>query len=167
MKELDVNKLYQLAGERARLLETALDRLTDLIAENFQLKMFFEDIGVKAEHKLQILKEVYPDVPPLMLDFFQLLVANDMMNRLNCVRQKYRELVSLNSRTQMVEIASATALTPAQKEQIEKYLGHGNRTRYRLRPDIIGGVRIHWQDGRYLDATLSGALKQLEVQLLV
>lgn len=167
MKEINVEKLYQLAGNRALELESALNHLADLLADNFQLKVFFEDTGVRAEHKILILKEVYPTAPVILQDLLKLLIANDLMSCLNWLQRKFRTVVSHHTGTQVVEIVSVTPLSQSQKERLSSFLGAGNRLRFRLRSEVIGGIEVRWEDGRYLDATLAGALKQLEVELLV
>ena len=165
MREIDVFKLYELASNNAVKLDEELYRFSRLLYHNFELKTFFEDGSIPAEARKKMLVELHPDSSTLMRELIGLLIDQDLIRQLGWLAHHYSELISRKTGAPLVEITSAQVLPEDQKKEIMRFTE--GRRRFEVDPAIIGGVRIKWEDGRYLDASLKGRLEALKEEILV
>ncbi|MDD4179521.1 MAG: F0F1 ATP synthase subunit delta [Candidatus Margulisbacteria bacterium] len=162
MKEIDVERLYEIAGKDALQMERELFYFSSLLLKQLELKRFLTDSGVAAKNKIAVFEEVYPDCSPRFHALFCFLIDQGLVQRIHWLAQKFSEQVSLKNKTCYLKVTSAERLTEAELDKIRAYAGGNYRFLFELDPGIIGGIRLNWEDGRQIDISLSAALEQLK-----
>ncbi len=165
MKEIDVAKLFDLAGSGAVALEGEIYRFSRMVRHDFDLKLFFESGAVPAQNKKSLLRDLLPRSSALFFDLVGLLIDEDLFRSLGWLEKEYSRMVSRRTGTSLVEVTSGRELTAEEAGRIERELA--GRLRFEVDPAIIGGIKIKWEDGRSLDASLAGALEKLKEEILV
>lgn len=127
--------------------------------------------AVNKKRKAAIVRRIADDAgfDRLIRNFLAVIAAHRRMHELKAILQSFREVVDERLGWVRAEIASASELTPEQRNQIEKSLGAklGKfiRAEYRVDPSLLGGIRANVASKEY-DATLRGKLDSLRGQLL-
>lgn len=165
MKEIDLEKLYDLAGSRAVALEEELYHFSRMLFHDFELKLFFENGAIPPANKKLLLPELFPRASSLFIDLVDLLIDEELFRRLGWLEREYSKLISRKTGTKLVEITSGREMSEDEKKMIGRSLE--GRLRFEDDPKIIGGIKIKWEDGRYLDASLAGILDKLKEEILV
>jgi F0F1-type ATP synthase delta subunit len=167
VKELDLLKLYQIAGAEAGALEGELHDLAYRLLRDLKLKAFWNDSAIPLKPKKDIFGELYPDVSAIFSRLFVLLVTEGLIGKVPWLAGKYSELVSSQTGIRSVVVKSARPLAEAARTEIAKKIGPGHRLEFRVRPELIGGIKVQWENGRRIDASLSGLLSNMKEELLV
>lgn len=167
MKVLDVDKLYQIAGSDSEKLEEELCDFAGQLSQNLELKGIFEAETLSSTDKMSLFKELYPQSSSLFRRLIGLLIKEKLFSKLNWLAEEFSKLAAQKSGRQSVEVISALTLTPKEREGLQAALGEKAHLRYRIDERIIGGLRLHWEEGRVFDASLEGFLKQMKEQILV
>ncbi|MFH1386343.1 MAG: F0F1 ATP synthase subunit delta [bacterium] len=165
MKEIDVEKLYDLAGKDALQLERELYRFSYALNSDLDLKYFFVDNGVSEKNKRTVLADLFPAASRVFRDLFNLLLREELLERLSWLANKYSEVVSKKTATEYLEVTSAV---PLLNENVFKAIKPDKiRYRFKVDPKIIGGLKLKWEDGRYYDSTLQGEIEAIKEALIV
>ncbi len=164
MKEIDLQRLYEICGERAAGLEQEIYEFLSLLDHNFDLKVFLEDPGITAERKKELLQGLLDDRSPLFLQLLFLLIEEGMIKQVRPLAAEFTAFISAKTGTQYIKVISASMLTGEEKERIKKKLGP-SRVRYEVDPLLIGGLMIKWEGGQFMDASFAGNLKELKEKI--
>lgn len=167
MREIDVEKLYELAGSEAATLEGELHDLAHRLLRDLKLKAFWSNYAVPAKQKLALFREIHPDATETFCQLFTLLSNEMLISRVPWLSAKYSEIVSRRTGIRSVVVKSARQLSPVEMEAVKNQVGPGHRLEFRVRPELIGGINIQWANGRRIDASLSGLLAEMKEELLV
>ncbi|OGB89755.1 ATP synthase F1 subunit delta [candidate division WOR-1 bacterium RIFCSPHIGHO2_01_FULL_53_15] len=166
MKEIDLEKLYEIAGKEALTIESELNSLAKLLVKNFELRTFFENATFSKEAKTKLLAEVMPGVSVLFRNLIGLLIDENMEKAAIKLSERFTQLAARKTGTVFAEVAAAAALSEGEKKKIVDWLGGQVNLREEIDPDLIGGVKIFTSDGKYFDGTLSGALENLKESII-
>lgn len=167
MKEIDLAQLYSLVKKEAVGLEAEMHFLSGQMLASLNLRWFLKDQAVTKADKIKVVVELLPKASKHFKDLLSLLIEAGLINRLPVLAQQFSELVSRETGQQYLEIKSARALPALSKDKLVKEYGDKYRLRFLEDKNVIGGLRMKWEDGRYFDATVSGELEALKEALLV
>lgn len=167
MKAIDLDKLYRIAGKKVFELENELHAFSGLLLKNFDLKYFFGDVSVPPENKKKLFSRLFPKASKLFKNLVNLLIKEGLTRKMTSLSDGFTRMVSQRKNVDFVDVISALPLTKDELSNIKSSIGENVRMRAFVDPSIIGGARIKWSDGRFLDVSVSGFLKQLKEEMLV
>jgi len=167
MKEIDIEKLHELAGDKAAELESELRNFVRLLRREFELKTFFEDPAVETEGKMKLLNDIYPRASGFFRDLVEFLIKEDLVKRIGNLSEAYSKLISRRTGTSFADVVSARPLSEDELGKIKEYIGKGFRLHLEVNQKLIGGYRIICEDGMYVDISLAGFLSELKETILV
>lgn len=163
--------LYDLALEEqldSSILEE-LELLAQAFAEDPQYVKLLSSPLVPKEERLQVLNRNFEGkVQPYLLNFLRILCERGEMGQFfNCTTEFRSRYDKQHGITQAVAI-TALPLTDAQmqamKQRLETATGKTVRLKNRVDAAVLGGVRLE-MDGKQLDGTVQGRLKELQSRL--
>lgn len=166
MKEIDLAKLYELAGADLLPLEEKLHAFSLLLRRNFELRIFFEDETVPQEGKKKLLTSLFPEDQSIFRQLLDFLVEQGLEKRLIGLASALTDLVASRQGIVFVDVESAYPLETELLPEISKLVGGKVRFRQRLRSDLIGGFKFLTSDKRFFDGTLKHSLNDLRKELL-
>jgi len=166
MKEVNLNKLLDIAGEQAGGLEMEMLSFSDLLSRNFELRTFLEDNSIPGANKEKLFAALLPHVSDLFRQLFNLLVEQSLMPRFAALTSSFSGLVSRKTATQLLEVTSARELAASERARIQSFIKDRVRFYFKSDPTLLGGVRLHWEDGRFLDLSFSCSLEQLKEKII-
>jgi ATP synthase F1 delta subunit len=166
MKEIDLEKLFEIASEGALSLEEELSSFAKLLRRNFELRLFWESVSYSKEDKKKLLLEIFPEATELFRDLIYLLIDRGWEKKILELSQDFTRLVSEKLSINFVEIKSAFPLTGEDRKRIENFVGGKTRLRIEVDSSLIGGLKLQTFDGRYFDASLQGRLEKLKEDLI-
>ena len=166
MKEIDLEKLFEIAGNRALALEAELNVFAKLLLKNFELRVFFENITNSKKDKLKLIAKVMPGSSGLFTGLIELLIDENLEKRFIKLYEGFVKIVSRKTGVVFADVATAYPLTDSDRKKIETWLAGKVKIREEIDPSLIGGIRIKASDGRYFDGSLSGALKNLKERMV-
>jgi ATP synthase F1 delta subunit len=166
MKEIDLDKLYEIAGQEALTLESELNALAKLLAKNFELRSFFENAAFSKEARSKLLAEVMPGASELFWRLIGLLLDERLEKGVIKLSERFTRLAASRTKTVFAEVATAYPLAADEKKKITGRLGGRVNLREEIDTSLIGGVRIFTSDGKYFDGSLKGALANLKESII-
>ncbi|MBV9082742.1 MAG: ATP synthase F1 subunit delta [Acidobacteriaceae bacterium] len=153
--------------------EQALKQLSEaeaLIVGSKELGIALLSPAVNRGRKIAIVSKLADDLGlnRIIRNFLLLVVTHRRVHALKAIRQDFETAIDEKLGWIGADITSATELSPAQREEIERALGTklGKfiRARYKVDPQLLAGVRANVASKQY-DATLKGKLEGLRRQL--
>lgn len=165
MKQIDLDKLFEIAGENAQGFEKELHAFYQLLYKNFELRVFFEDQSFTKESKKKLFLEICPSASKLFNDFIVLLIDNDLTKEIMKTAVKYSKLISQKEKIIFVDVASAFPLSGEDLEKIKDFAGQNITMRVEIDPLLVAGIKILCSDGRFFDGSLKGRLLKLKGEI--
>lgn len=147
-----------------------LETIGVLLMEHEAFGSFMKDPNVPGKHRKQLVHQAFGGrMDPLTIGFLDLILAKRRQELLQQVRLEYAELRRQHEGVVHVRVASAMPLDEDQKEsllaKLEIQLGRKAEAEYEIEPDLIGGIRVHF-DHFVLDGSVRGSLKRMRDQIL-
>ncbi len=165
MREIDVNKLYEFAGDQAVQLEEALHCFAGILRQNYELRFFLENPMVTVASKIAALEEVCAEAFPLMIELVEMLIKEGKARLIISLADNFSKLMGEKEGLNYVEVKSAYPLDEQAKGSIGRFAGGKSILREVLSPELIGGITVLTGDGRYFDGSLKGRLENLKGKL--
>lgn len=162
MKEIDVRRLFETALDEAAELEEGLHYFSELLKDNYDLAVFFEDQAVAKKDKKKMFAELFPGALPLLRQVIGLLIDEGLEKSLVKLSEELTKLVSERLGLTFADVRTAYQLTAEERTRIEKFAGPNARLRVKVDPALIGGIRVMTSDGRLLDGSLQGTIDRLK-----
>jgi ATP synthase F1 delta subunit len=162
--------LFEVAREHDRLdaVRDQLGQLTDALAENRELQVFFFSPYFSTEEKEDGLRRMLEDADPALMNFLELLLEKHRMPVLFRIRRQLDALWEEENRLLPVQITSATKLGKSTIKQIGARIGEqtGRKVELtsRVDPGILGGLVLQVGNS-ILDASIANRLEQLRKQV--
>jgi F-type H+-transporting ATPase subunit delta len=160
--------LLDLARERQALdvIKSNCDSLLSVLKESRDFRVFLKSPVIKPEQKLKTFENVFAaQLDPLMNLFLALLVKHGREAHLEDVLEKYTSLYLAEKKVVRARVASASALSPEQVNQLLALLKTPEASDVQLEQvvdeDLIGGFVLRVAD-KQIDASVSSALSKLE-----
>jgi F-type H+-transporting ATPase subunit delta len=165
MKEIDVKKLFELAGAEAVALTEGLYAFTSQLHGNYELAVFFENTSVPREQKKKMFADLYPEAAPTLKQLITLLIDEGLERSAGQLSEELTKMVSERLQIVFADVQTAFPLTDEERTKIETFVGEQAHLRVRLDPSLIGGVKIMTSDGRLLDGSIKGTIERLKEEL--
>lgn len=161
--------LFQLA-QAERKEQAWLDALRQagaLFAEPF-VALFFSVPRVSREHKLDAVRQAFPQVERTLLNFLGLLALRQATPALPQITREYAALLNASQGRVQAVATSAVVLSAQQREQLRQQVGRMLEQDVVLEtaqdPAIIGGVVVRIGD-RVLDGSVRARLQGMRAAL--
>ena len=157
-------------GELDSLYEEAA-ALVEIWKENPELSALLENPKVSKEEKQETLDRIFADrISRDMHGFLTTVVEKGRHREIPSILEYFISLVKEQKKIGMADIASAVALSDAQKDQIkEKLLATTQyaefEINYTVDPSLIGGLVIRIGD-RVVDSSIKTQLRELSKELM-
>jgi F-type H+-transporting ATPase subunit delta len=165
--------LHELAQERgqADAVSRELQTVTDLIAEQAELRAFFARPWVAASVKRAAALEIATrlGLSPLVRDFVGLVARQGRADQLEAIAAAYRELVDQSLGRVHARVRTAVALSDAERRALAERLGRvlgGKQVllEEKVDPTLLGGFVA--ESGTYIvDGSLDGQLAKVHERL--
>ncbi|QGP91762.1 ATP synthase subunit delta [Neomoorella glycerini] len=158
--------LFEVARQKGALagFAAALERVGQALAENPELRRVLYHQLIPVREKQRLMDTLFPDVDPLLKNFFHLVLAKGRERALPEMAAQFRRLVDRENRVLPVEVQAAAPLseevTATLKERLAHITGQNIRLQTALDPALLGGMVIRLGD-RVLDASLKKKLELL------
>lgn len=165
MKEIDVKKLFDLAGDEVVALEEGLYAFARLLQDNYDLCVFFENQAATPANKKKMFNDLYPGAEPILKRVVDLLIDEGLERSASELSEELTKMVSERLAITFADVSTAYPLTGAERKKIEAFAGPKAHLRVRLDPTLIAGVKVMTNDGRLLDSSLTGAIERLKEEL--
>ena len=165
MKEIDVKKLFESALEEVAALEEGLHAFSELLKDNYDLCVFFENPAVAKKDKKKMFADLFPKAEPILKQVVNLLIDEGLEKSAMQVSAELTKLVSERLELTFADVTTPYPLTDEERARIEAFAGPRARLRVKIDPSLIGGVRVMTSDGRLLDGTLKGTIDRLKEEL--
>jgi len=166
MKQVNLNRLYDLAGNKALELEEGFYTLRKLLEKNFNLMVFLENSLIPKEQKKKLLKDLLKSPPKFLIELINLLIDEELEKEIIKLSHEFSELVSKKQKIKLVEVTTAFPLEDSEKKGIESLLKEKSLLRLQLDPSLLGGFKLKVAGGLSLDASLKGKLNKLREDLI-
>jgi F0F1-type ATP synthase delta subunit len=166
VKEVSLEKLFAIAGEQAGGLEKEMLSFSDLLSSCFELRTFLEDTSVPFGNKDKLFAALLPNVSDLFRSLAFLLIEQSLMPHFTALTRSYSRLVSQKTATQLLEVTSARELATSERARIQSFVKERVRFYFKRDAALLGGLRLHWEDGRFLDLTFSNSLEKLKETII-
>jgi F0F1-type ATP synthase delta subunit len=165
MKEIDLDKLFEIAKDEALSLEEGLHSFLILLREDFKLRIFFEDRRIPGDMKKKKFRRLFPKALPLLSDLICFLIDEELERNFIKLSERFTKLASKKFKITFVDVESAYALKKEELEGIREFIGGEPHVRVRRDPSLIGGFKLLTSDGRYFDCSLISGISRLKDKL--
>jgi len=162
MKQIDLKRLYELAGGQALVLEEGLYHFTGLMRKDQPFREYFENEAVPQEKKKELFSALEPAAPAIVKDFISFIIENRLGRALVKLSNDFTREVAAREGIVFATVQSAMPVEEKERQEIKKYLGDQVCLRQEIDLSLIGGLRFWTSDGRYFDGSLRGAINKLK-----
>lgn len=162
--------LFEVAEEKDRLDEVheQLGEVSDAIAENRDLQVFFFSPYFSSAEKREGISKLVSGANPEVVNFLELLAEKHRMPVLFRARRRFDELWDKKRRRLAVTVRSAVELDPAVVDEvgaeIERKTGQTIELKSEVDEGIIGGLVLQ-VGNMVLDASIHNRLEQLRKEV--
>lgn len=177
MRETTVARSYAEAllelATREGAVETydrQLGQVADLIRSETKLRDFLETPRIDAEEKKRVIGDVLRgQVPDRLLRFLFVVIDKRRQRLLSAIAAEFSDFADEHFGRLRVEVTTAvepgSELKDRLRERLSRAFGREVLPRYRVKPEILGGVIVRVED-RIMDGSVRHRLQSLRRQLL-
>ena len=162
MKNVDIVKLVELAGDDTEKLQEELYRFTKLLALNFELANFIEDISKPAEAREKMILDAFPSSSRTFKGMLNVLIKNELCRKIPEISAEVTEIVAKKLGVRFDELVFSEK--PAD-ELLSKFSNGKVKFKIEINPAIIGGFIWKTGDGRVMDASIAGRLSAIKEEI--
>jgi len=161
--EFDFDVLYKIAKSRKeeRVLEGDLFLAKKLFENNYDAKMYFEEMSVKKEDRVSFIQEVVPAKSKTFWELISLLVDKREENRVINISECYTRYLMRTEEIDFAELVLAYEVPQNVVESIRDKYCKNTSFKIVISPTILGGFIIKKLDGTIIDGSLHERLEQL------
>jgi len=160
--------LFQTAKEQGldKFVYNDMVELRVFSVNNSEFRNFLRNPAIKHSQKARILHVLFDGVfHKLTLDFLMLILKKLRLNNIQGISTAYVELYRKEHHLQTVTVYTKKELLDPQKQHLlsvlnEQMPGQTIELRYRIRPEIIGGLVFRYGD-YYYDGSVATLLKSI------
>ena len=160
-EQLDrTHQIFEDARDLADYFETHPDK---------RLRVFIESPQVPDKEKRELMRRVFGGrVSPLVVDLMCLMIDKRRSHYIAPVLRRFTEMLDEKNNIYEGYVATAYEMDAAEKqrmqERLEQYAGSKLRLKFRVEPDLIGGVRFKYHN-ELRDDTLRDGLNEIRALL--
>ena len=172
--ELDLKKLYELCGKESLLLAEELEDFIELLEDNFEIKMFFEDPSFPAEQKKALVNQIFSKSTDSFRAFMDVIINYEQITHLQKILYEFRKVLHKAEGVEFVELISANKLSDEVLQEISCKIREVSASRKTkqviikntINHRLLGGFLINFHQGKILDASLAGRLAKIKKGLM-
>ena len=147
-------------------IRSDMDYIESLVLKNPEIRDYCLARHARRNNERVFVSEAFlPFVSDFTAKTLELLVENGRLDAIPYLPEAFREQEDSVSETIPLEIESAAPLSPELMQDLEKRmqkkLGKTLRTRNIVKPEILGGIRLVWNN-TMMDLSLQGRLKKMK-----
>lgn len=151
-------------------IEDDLNGVCAAIEGNPDLRAFLGNPRIGREDRLKMYDKLFSDrVTGLTMSLLRLLVSKNRESEIDAIRDVFIRLRQESGQVVPVTVESAQELDAAQRQSIldkvAKATGRTPEPTFVVRPEIIGGVRVTY-DNLVIDGSLRGGLDRLRERIV-
>ncbi|MFA4905692.1 MAG: ATP synthase F1 subunit delta [Candidatus Margulisiibacteriota bacterium] len=165
MPDLDLQKLYEIAGSDAEKLAGELYRFDHFLRENHKIRDFLNDENAAREDRKKILDEAVSANSAIFKQLLDLLQEKNLLRELPWLTDNFIRLVKENTGIKFAELRSAFPLQAKELDNIQKIWGRKVNCLVVEDRELIGGFVLTGADGQVLDASVQGQLGRLQREM--
>lgn len=165
MSEIDVEKLYELAGDEVEKLAEELYNFDYFLDEQYEIRNFLTDYSNERSARKEILDRLAKNASPMMKELL-LLLEKELLHEFSWITDKLTSLVEEKRKIKFVRIRTAFPLEPQEIEKIAGVCGAKVKYSVTVDPDLLGGFIIDYADGRVFDGSVRGQLERLKREMV-
>jgi F-type H+-transporting ATPase subunit delta len=162
--------LFEAAKDKGKLdeIHDQLGEVTDAIAENKDLQVFFFSPYFSSAEKRDGIARVLSGAEPELVNFLELLAEKHRMPAIVRIRRRFDEMWAKEERRLEVRLTSAVELPSGVVEelggQIEKQTGQTIELETDVDPNVLGGIVLQ-VGNMVLDASVRNKLDRLRKEV--
>jgi F-type H+-transporting ATPase subunit delta len=162
--------LFSLAKDRGvtDLWAAQIQKLGSVAGEAGAIRVLTSP-GLSIQQKKQAIETVAGPLAPEVSRLVELLLERKRIDQLPSLAEAFAQLVREDKGIELAEVTTAITLTDADRQNIVRwltsYLGRSVEVRYKVDPEIIGGVVARVGD-QLIDGSVRGRLEALRKALL-
>ncbi|MBN1384622.1 MAG: ATP synthase F1 subunit delta [Elusimicrobia bacterium] len=160
--------LFQLATETKQVekIKTSLKSLNPLYSE--EIMLFFSNPFIDRDKKKDLIKEFYPELPVLLLNFLYILIDESILQLLPRIEKRFNDLYLQSKNTVIAKIISVDILEKPVLEKIRKIIEQYTNKHVLIETkqdkSIIGGI-VAKTDDLLIDGSIKGKLNSFKTQM--
>ena len=165
MPDVNIEKLYDLAGDEVVKLAEELYNLKHYLTEQYEIKDFLTDYTKEEPARRGVLLRLLKNASPLLKELVTVL-GEDFLREFSSITEGLVSLVEERKNVKFVKITTAFPLEP---EELEKIAGTcGVKVKYNVvvDPELLGGFIINYADSRVFDGGIRGQLLKLRMEIM-
>jgi len=166
MKEIDLDKLFEMVEGRELEFEAELHEFARVLRGDFELRGFFEDERVPAENKKKFFSMLQPQATSFFRGVIELLVDQGLDREIVNLAERVTQLTARRMGVTFVNITAAQPLSVEQEEKIRQVVRGKVILRAKIDPALIAGIKFITSDGRYFDGSLQHKIESLKDNLI-
>jgi F-type H+-transporting ATPase subunit delta len=162
--------LYQMAQEKS-LVEKWHEQLKscESILEDDDFSGFLLMPKVSLESKMNVVRQIVPDMDLMVYNMVGLLVSRDSADSLSAITGEYEKLLDRQNGIERAHVKSAIALDESSKkslvDQISRIIGKNVEFTAEVDPSIVGGLVARIGD-KIMDGSVKTRLRNLRKSLV-
>jgi len=165
VKNVDIVKLVELAGDDTEKLQEELYRLTKLLALNFELANFIEDISKPAEARGKMIIEAFPSSSKTFKGLISVLIKNELCRKIPEISAEVTELAAKKLGVRFDELVFSEKPAEDLLLKFNKIANGKVRFRIEIDPSIMGGFIWKTGNGKIMDASIAGRLSAIKEEI--
>lgn len=167
MANIDVKKLYELAGPNVEGLAGELYDFDAFLREHHEIKNALVDYSLEKTLRLEILNKLYQNSSPLFKELIDnLSLEEELLHEFSWLTRNFINLVEEQGNIKFAELKSALPLSDKDLALIKSRFGTNVKYKVVVDPSLLGGIVLSFSDGRVLDLSLKGQLEQLRGEIV-
>lgn len=157
------------AGTTDQVFDQA-DAIYRCFRKDSRMRVFLENPRIPKEDKHKLIDSVFRDrVEPLLANLIHVMLRNNRISNLDETLRLVYELVEERRGIIPASVTTVVALTDEQRGRLQQalssQLGLRFDVKYRVDPDVLGGVVFKYRD-RLIDGSLRFDLQKLRERLM-
>ena len=165
MKEMDLDRLLEISGERAEALCDELYRISYLVKQNYELMSALTDPKLAGEAKKKVIGDLMPGASKIFSEIISLMIDQELIKELDQVSVDFTLLVAKKMNIRFDEVIFSEKPGEDILNKFKKIAGDKIRYRIQIDPTLIGGFIWKTMDGKVMNASIKGRLSQIREEI--
>jgi ATP synthase F1 delta subunit len=166
MGKIDIQKLFEYAGEGALGLACELYDFEHFLNKNYTFKNFIENSNIEVLSRKKVFDKLFKKTSESFRELIFLLIERNMAREISAVSDKFAELVTKRSGIDFALLSTAFPLDLIAIQKITDAFGGNIRAKVVVDKNLLGGFVLKFRDGRVFDASLMSKLSKMKEEIL-
>ncbi len=167
MADIDIEKLYDLAGDQADDLAGELFDFEKFLRDHHEIKNALVNYSLEKSVRKEILDRVSANRSEIFRELIgNLLLEEELLHEFSWLTEKFVSMVEKRGNARFAELLTAFPLTDNELKLIRSKFGENIKFLITVEPELLGGILIKFADGKVLDLSLRGGLEPLRMEMI-